>query len=186
MKASDIRKGTVVMHKGAPYRVKDFHHHTPGNLRAMVQTKMRNILTGAQTEVRFSSTEEIQEADVVTAPATYLYGDSSGYHFMNSQSYEEISLSPDLLGDSVQYLQDQMEVEVTIFNGETIGVNLPSTVVLTITETEPELRGATASNSPKPAKTNTGLTLSVPSFIKQGERIIVSTEDGKYVGRADK
>jgi elongation factor P len=185
MKASSIRRGTVIMYNGNPHRVMEFHHHTPGNLRAMVQTKLRNLISGTQTEVRFSSTEELEEADVHTGSATYLYSDSAGYHFMNSESYEEVSLSAEMLGDSIQYLQDQMEVEITTFNGESIGVNLPETVVLTITETEPELRGATASNSPKPAKTNTGLTLTVPAFIKIGEKVIVRTEDGKYVSRAD-
>lgn len=186
MKASDIRKGSIVMHKGVPHRIMDFRHHTPGNLRAMVQTKMRNILTGTQTEVRYSSTEEIEEADVHTTAASYLYSDANGYHFMNSDNYEEVSLSAESLGDYVYYLQDQMEVEITVWNGETIGVNLPATVTLTVTETEPEIKGATASNSPKGAKTNTGLTLSVPAFIKQGEKIIVSTEDGKYLSRAEK
>jgi len=184
MKANDIRRGTVIMYNGAPHRVIDFHHHTPGNLRAMVQTKLRNLLSGTQTEVRFSSTEEVEEADVHVAPATYLYNDGHMYHFMNSQTYEEVSLSEEQLGDGIYYLQDQMEVEVTTFNGQTIGINLPQTVVLTVTETEPELRGATASNSPKPAKTNTGLTLSVPSFIKPGEKIVVSTAEKKYISRA--
>ncbi len=186
MKANEIRKGVVIMHKGAPFRIMEFHHHTPGNLRAMVQVKMRNIITGTQTEFRFSSTEEVQEADVVTTSATYLYSDQAGYHFMNSQSYEEVSLSAEQLGDAIQYLMDQMEVELTIYNGEPVGVNLPSSVVLTVVETEPDLRGATASNSPKPAKTNTGLMVSVPSFIKQGEKILVSTQDGKYLSRAEK
>lgn len=185
MKANDIRRGSVIMHNGAPHRVIEFHHHTPGNLRAMVQTKMRNLFSGTQTEVRFSSTEEIEEADVHVSPATYLYKDGDMYHFMNSQSYEEVALPEEQLGDGIYYLQDQMEVEVTTFNGQTIGINLPQTVVLTVTETEPEMRGATASNSPKPAKTNTGLTLNVPPFIKVGEKIVVSTIEKKYLSRAD-
>ena len=142
-------------------------------------------MSGTQTEVRYSSTEEIQEADVHIAPATYLYSDGDMFHFMNDQTYEEVAISHDILGDGTYYLQEQMKVEVTFYNGQTIGVNLPQTVILTITETEPELRGATASNSPKPAKTNTGLTLTVPAFIKQGERVIVSTTEGKYLSRAD-
>lgn len=186
MKASDIRRGVVILHNNVPHRVMDFNHHTPGNLRAMVQTKLRNLLSGTQTEVRFSSTEQLTEADVHTSRATYLYEDQSGYHFMNAESYEEVTMNKDQLGDALFYLQDQMEVEITTFNGEPIGINLPQTVTLEVAETEPEMRGATASNSPKPAKTTTGLQLNVPPFIKIGERIIVNTEEGKYLSRAEK
>ena len=185
MKASDIRRGAIIMHNNQPYAVIDFRHHTPGNLRAMVQTKLRNLLSGSQTEVRFSSTEDVVEADVITSEATYLYSDIEGYHFMNSESYEQIRLNKEVLGDSIYYLQDEMKVEVTFYNGEPIGVKLPQTVTLTVVETEPEVRGGTASNSPKPAKTDTGLSLSVPQFIKEGDKILINTEEGKYLSRAD-
>lgn len=185
MKANRVRKGSVIMYNGAPHRVMEFHHHTPGNLRAMVQTKMRNLLSGSQAEVRFSSTEEVEEANVHTAPATYLYQDPAGYHFMYEDSYEQITLNAEVLADGIYYLQDQMKVDITTFDGEPIGVNLPSTVVLKIAETEPELRGATASNSPKPAKTDTGLSVTVPAFVKVGDKIVVNTEEGKYLSRAD-
>lgn len=173
------------MHNGQPHRVMDFRHHTPGNLRAMVQTKLRNLLSGNQTEVRYSSTENIEEADVHVFPATYLYSDATGYHFMNTDSYEEVNVSADALGDAVYYLQDEMKVDITTYEGTPIGVNLPSTVTLTIAETEPEVRGATASNSPKPAKTNTGLAITVPPFVKVGDRVVVNTVEGKYLSRAD-
>lgn len=185
MKANDIRKGIVVMHNNQPHRVMEFRHHTPGNLRAMVQTKLRNLLSGNQTEVRYSSTEEIEEADVVTFDASYLYADQNGYHFMNASNYEEVSLSAELIGEGKFYIQEQMEVTITTWNGQPLGVELPEKVTLTIVETPPEIRGATASNSPKPATTDTGLQLMVPPFIKNGEKIIVSTGDGKYVSRAD-
>jgi elongation factor P len=184
MKASDIRKGAVIMYNNVPHRVMDFHHHTPGNLRAMVQTKLRNLLSGNQTEVRFSSTEDLEEANVITAAATYLYSDATGYHFMFKESFEEVTLSEEMLGDGKYYLQDQMEVDITNYDESPIGVSLPQTVTLTIEETEPGIKGATASNSPKSAKTDTGLQLMVPTFIKQGEKILVSTNDGKYLGRA--
>lgn len=185
MKASNVRKGSVIMYNGQPHRIMDFRHHTPGNLRAMVQTKMRNLLSGNQTEVRFSSTEELEEANVNTAVATYLYSDLEGYHFMYTESYEEILLDADAMGDARYYVQDQMQVEITTFDGSPIGVNLPASVVLTVVETQPEVRGATASNSPKPATTDTGLTLSVPPFVKIGDRIVVNTSEGKYLSRAD-
>jgi elongation factor P len=185
MKANEIRKGVVVMYNKQPHRVMDFHHHTPGNLRAMVQTKLRNLLSGNQTEVRFSSTEEIEEADVMTFTATYLYQDAEGYHFMNSDNYEEITLDKDTVADGAYYIQDQMQVNVTTWDGRPIGLDLPESVVLIVAECDPEIRGATASNSPKPAKTDTGLALNVPPFIKQGERIKVRTSDGQYIGRAE-
>ncbi len=185
MKANDIRKGSVIMHNDTPFRVMDFTHVTPGKGQAVVQTKLRNLLTGTQTEVRFGSTESVEEANVFTFKATFLYQDVNGAHFMNSSSYEQFTLSEELLGDGKYYLQEEMEVEVTTFEEQPIGVKLPQTVTLTITETEPELKGATASNSPKPATTDTGLTLNVPPFVKQGERIIVKTDTGEYVSRAD-
>lgn len=173
------------MFNGAPHRVMDFHHHTPGNLRAMVQLKLRNLLSGTQTETKVASTEDLEEADVITSRATFLYSDADGYHFMNSESYEQFSLSTEAVGESVYYLQDQMDVDLTLFNGEPIGLNLPQTVILTVADTEPEMKGATASNSPKPAKTDTGLALSVPPFVKIGDRIVVNTENGTYLKRAE-
>jgi elongation factor P len=184
MKANAIRKGVVIMYNGAPHRVMDFHHHTPGNLRAMVQTKLRNLLSGTQTENRFSSTEEVQEADVSTSKATYLYKDGDDYHFMTTEDYDQFTITSEILGDALYYLQDQMAVDVTFYEGNPIGVQLPGSVILTIVETEPELRAATASNSPKPAKTDTGLSLSVPSFIKEGDKIVVGTTEGNYIERA--
>lgn len=186
MKANDIRRGIILMYNKSPHKVMDFHHHTPGNLRAMVQTKLRNLLSGNQTEVRFSSTEEIEIADVFSFDATYLYSDTDGSaNFMNGQTYEEVKLGEKLLGDAKYYLQEQMQVMITSYNGAPIGIELPESVVLTIAETAPELRGATASNSPKPATTDTGLQLTVPPFVKQGERILVNTRDGTYISRSE-
>ena len=185
MKAKDLRKGNVILYNGSPYRVMDFHHHTPGNLRAMVQTKLRNILNGNQTEVRFSSTEDIPSAEVYQSRTTYLYSDVNGYHFMNQETFDQITLSTELLGDSIYYLKEEMAIDISTYNGTPIGIELPKTAVLTVVETEPELRGATASGSSKPAKTETGLNVSVPPFIKIGDKITVDTSDGHYISRAD-
>lgn len=184
MKATGIRKGTILMHNGTPFRVMDFQHVTPGKGQAVVQTKLRNLLNGNQTEVRFGSNESIDLADVFSFKATYLYSDGDAFHFMNTSSYEQLALNSDVLGESVVFLKEEMEVEITVFEDNPIGIKLPQTVTLTIAETEPELKGATASNSPKPATTESGHTLSVPPFVKQGEEIIVNTETGEYVGRA--
>lgn len=185
MKAKDIRKGKIVIYKGAPHSVMDFQHRTPGNLRAFVQAKLRNILNGVQTETRFSSTEDLEEADVYSFKATYLYHDASGYHFMNTENYEEVVISDELVGDGAYYLMDGMEVGVNTYNEQPIAVDFPKTVVLTVADTQPELRGATASNSPKPATTNTGLTISVPTFVKVGDKVIVDTVEGVYLSRSD-
>lgn len=185
MKAKDVRKGTVIVYNGAPYRVMEFHHHTPGNLRAMVQTKLRNLLNGTQTEVRFSSTEDIPEANCYSFAATYLYRDTSGYHFMSLESYDQIAVPDEVIGDAAYYLKEEMEVRISNYNEAPITVELPKTAILTIADTEPEIRGATASGSLKPAKTDTGLSVSVPSFIKVGDRVVVDTDDGRYLSRAD-
>ncbi|MCB0331328.1 MAG: elongation factor P [Bdellovibrionales bacterium] len=185
MKANDVRKGTVLLHNGAPHRVMDFTHVTPGKGQAVVQTKLRNLMTGSQTEVRYGSTEAVSVAEVYAFKATYLYADGDLYHFMNNQDYEQITLTGELLGNDVHFLQEQMEVEITTFEELPLGIKLPQTVILTVVETEPEMKGATASNSPKPATTDTGHTLSVPAFVKQGDRLIVNTETGEYLSRAD-
>ena len=173
------------MHNNAPYRVMEFHHHTPGNLRAMVQTKLRNVLNGSQTEVRYSSTEDLEGADLFTFNASFLYSDSEGYHFMNLETYDQLALSKEVVGDGIYYLREEMQVEISTFNEAPIAVKLPKSTILTIAETEPEFKGATASNSPKPAKTDTGLQLSVPPFVKVGDKVVVDTEEGRYTSRAD-
>ncbi len=185
MIASDIRRGAIILHNNAPHRVLDFNHLTPGNLKAWVQLKMRNLVTGNQCELKVGSGVKLEEADARTIEATYLYSDNDGYHFMLSESYEEITMTKAGVGEDIYYLQEQMKVDVTMWEGQALSLSLPSTVVLTIADTSPEIRGATASNSPKPAVTDTGLQLSVPPFIAQGERIIVRTEDGAYVSRAE-
>jgi elongation factor P len=183
MKAKDIRKGTVILFKGTLFRVIDFHHHTPGNLRAMVQAKLRNVLNGNQMEHRFSSTEDIETADVFQTPASFLYADANGYHFMNTENYEEVTITEEMMGESKYYLQEGMQINVAFYEENPIGIDLPQTVTLTIVETEPGLKGATASNSPKPAKTDTGLQVSVPPFVNVGDKIIVNTETGEYLSR---
>lgn len=185
MRAKDVRKGNVVIYKNAPHKVTDFAHRTPGNLRAFVQVKLRNLISGMQSETRFSSDEDLQLADMFTYKASYLYSDDTGYHFMNVESYEQIALNEDLLGESKFYLTEGIVVEISTFEDRPIGVVLPKTVELLVEDTSPELRGATASNSPKPAKTNTGLSVSVPPFVKIGDKIVVDTEDGSYLSRVD-
>ncbi len=184
IQATQIRKGMTIIHNGEPHKVLDFHHHTPGNLRAMVQTKLRNLKTGTSTEHRFRSTDTVERAILEEHEMTYLYTDGSAYHFMNTETYEQIALSAEDLGDMVGYLLPETVIKVEYFEGVPIGIELPPVVELTVVETEPELKGATVSNVNKPAKLETGITIQVPPFIKEGDRIRVDTTEGRYIERA--
>lgn len=172
------------MYNNAPYRVLDFQHRTPGNLRAFVQAKLRNIRNGSSTEVRFSSTENIERAALEDHEMEYLYSDGDMYHFMNTETYDQIGLDNETLGDAMDYLVAGTKIKIQMFEGAPIGVELPPSVELTVVETPPELKGATASNSPKPAKLETGVTVQVPPFIKEGDRIRVDPSKGVYLERA--
>ncbi|RJP19038.1 MAG: elongation factor P [Candidatus Omnitrophota bacterium] len=184
MKGNDLRKGRVIMYKGAPHQVMDYQHRTPGNLRAFVQTTLRNVLTGSQCEARFSSTEELDVADMYTFKGTFLYADGFGYHFMNSQNYEEVMVTDAVIGDKKYFLLDGMEVELSTFEGTPISVSLPKTAVVTIADAPPEFKGATATNAPKPAVTESGWKLSIPNFVNIGDKVVVDTDTGEYLNRA--
>jgi len=184
MQANDIRRGMVIMYNDAPHRVLDFQHRTPGNLRAFVQCKLRNLMTGSSTETRFSSTENIERAALEDHEMEYLYSDSDMYHFMNTETYEQVALDNETLGDAVNYLVANTKIKIQFFEGAPIGIDLPPAIELTVIETEPELKGATASNSPKPATLETGVIVQVPPFIKEGDRIRVDPSSGSYLERA--
>lgn len=184
MQATSIRNGMVLLFNGDLCRVLDFRHHTPGNLRAMVQTKMRNLRTGNQFEHRFRSNDSIEQAFIDTQEMEYLYSDGESYHFMNTQTFEQIGLSDEDLGDAARWLRDGMNVQVQMYEGKPIGVDLPKTVVCRIAETEPTLKGATASASPKPATLENGAVIQVPAFLESGTEIVVDPADLRYIERA--
>jgi elongation factor P len=171
------------MYNNAPHRVLDFQHRTPGNLRAFVQAKLRNVKTGSSTEVRFSSTENIERAMLEEHEMEYLYSDGDMHHFMNTETYDQIALDAETLGDAMDYLTVGAKIQIEFFESAPIGLELPPSVELTVVETTPELKGATASNSPKPAKLETGVTVQVPPFIKEGDRIRVDPSKGTYLDR---
>jgi len=181
--ANDIRKGMVIVHEGAPVRVMDFHHHTPGNLRAMVQARLRNLLTGNSFEFRFRSSDTLEKVTLEQHKMDYMYSDGSHHHFMNSETFEQVALTEDELGDAAQWLIPNVTIEVEFYDGTPIGVALPATMELTVTRTDPPLKGATASNSNKPATLENGVTLSVPPFIVEGERIKVNPSEARYMER---
>jgi elongation factor P len=159
-------------------------HRTPGNLRGFVQAKMRNLRSGSMIEHRFSSEDKVERISLDEQEMEYLYDDGEDFHFMNTETFEQMHLNKDLLGDGVNYLISNMKVAVEFYEGKPISVELPPSVELTVVETEPGLKGATVSNVTKPAKLETGLIVQVPPFINQGERIRVSTSEGSYLERA--
>ena len=184
MQANDIRRGMIIIYNGAPHRVLDFQHRTPGNLRAFVQAKLRSLKNGSSTEVRFSSTENIERAALEDHEMEYLYSDAELHHFMNTETYDQIALDAEALGSATDYLVPGTKIQVEFFEGQPIGVELPPAIELTVVETQPEMKGATASNSPKPARLETGVTVQVPPFIKEGDRIRVDPAKGVYLERA--
>jgi elongation factor P len=184
IQATQIRKGMVIMHNGAPHKIVDFHHHTPGNLRAMVQTKMRNLKSGSTTEHRFRSTDDVDRVILDDHEMTYLYNDGATYYFMNTETYEQIELRAEDLGEMAGYLLPETVIQAQFFEGSPIGIDIPAVVELTVVETEPEIKGATVSNVGKQAKLDTGITIQVPAFIKEGEKIRVDTTEGRYIERA--
>ncbi|ETW95829.1 MAG: elongation factor P [Candidatus Entotheonella factor] len=184
MQATNIRKGQIIEVGGEPCRVMEFRHVTPGKGNAVVQTRLRNLRSGSSFDQRFRSTENVERVVLETQEFEYLYQDGSDYVFMNTESYEQVNLSDELLGDGVQYLLSNIKVGVEFYHGEPMGVNLPGKVNLRVMETEPSLKGATAASQNKPATLETGLIVQVPPFIEVGELITVDTSDGKYIERA--
>ena len=182
--ATQLRPGMVIKHNNDLHAVFSVEHRTPGNLRAFIQAKLRNLRTGAMFEHRFRSADAIDKVVVDEVKMEYLYNDGDSYYFMNTENYEQTYLGRDVLGDAVDYLIPNLQIDVEFFDGKAVGVELPQTVDLTVVETEPGLKSATASSVTKPAKTETGLIVQVPPFINEGEKIRVDTSEGAYLSRA--
>jgi len=182
--ATQMRPGMVIKFNNELFSVFSVFHRTPGNLRGFVQAKMRNLRTGNMIEHRFSSEDRVEKAALEEHQMEYLYDDGEYYYFMNTENFEQMHLTKDILGDAVQYLVPQLTVSVEFYEGKPISVELPATVDLTVVETEPGLKGASVSNVTKPAKLETGLVVQVPPFINEGEKIRVNTAEGTYQERA--
>lgn len=181
--ATQIKVGMVIVHDGKPCRVSTVLHVTPGNWRGMVHAKMVNIITGSQVEHRFRSEDKVERADLEHHPLQYLYRSGEEFTFMNTENYEMLNVTTEHLGDAVNYLTDGMMVEMSYYEGRPVAVDLPMFVELEIVETDPVLRGATISSSPKQAKLNTGLTVKVPQHMSIGDRVKIDTRDGSFVER---
>lgn len=184
MQANDLRRGMVVLFNGDLCKVLEFHHHTPGNLRAMVQAKLRNLRTGNQFEHRFRSQDEVEQAFINQHEMEYLYSDGHAHHFMNTENYEQVEISDDDLGDSAYWLAAGLKLQVQFYEGKPLGIELPKTVRAKIAETQPMVKSATASASYKPAKLENGVTVLVPPFVSEGEEIIVDPSENRYIERA--
>ena len=184
MSATQLRPGNVIKHDGDLFSVFSVVHRTPGNLRAFVQAKLRNLRTGSMIEHRFRSEDRVEQAILDETEMQFLYRDGDAFHFMNTETYYQIQLQANVLGDSASYLLPEGIIKVEFYEGKPVGIELPATVDLTVVETEPGLKSATASNVTKPAKLETGLIVQVPPFINEGEKIRVDTTEGKYLERA--
>ena len=181
--ATQMRPGMIIKHNNDLHSVFSVEHRTPGNLRAFIQAKLRNLRTGAMYEHRFRSADAIEKVVVDETVMEYLYNDGDDYYFMNTESFEQVSIAKDVLGDTVDYLIPNLQLKVEFYEGRPIGIELPAAVDLEVVETEPGLKSATASSVMKPAKLETGLVVQVPPFINQGERIRVDTAEGAYLER---
>ncbi|MBR4163223.1 MAG: elongation factor P [Solobacterium sp.] len=183
IEAGDFKTGLTVIVDGDPWVVLDFQHVKPGKGAAILKTKMKNLKTGSTQERNFNASTKFEAAMIEKKMVTYSYEADNTYYFMDMQTYETYELGADQIGFNKYFMVDGLEVNLMIYEGMVLNVSLPATVELTVAETTPAIKGAPSTQS-KDATTDTGLTLRVPQFIEQGEKILVSTDDGKYSSRA--
>lgn len=179
-----MRKGTLVKIGNDLFRVLELQHVTPGNLRGFVRVKFRNIRSGTLSDQKLRSEDFVERATLDEREMQYMYNDGDSYYFMDTSSYEQIHISGEALGDSVNYLIPEMLISVELYGTEPVGIELPQTVDLTVQDTPPAIKGATANAQLKPATLETGLVVQVPPFINVGDKIRVNTESGEYQARA--
>ena len=182
--ATQIRRGMVLVFEGDPCRVLEFRHHTPGNLRAMVQAKLKNLRTGSSFEHRFRAADTIERASMETHELEFMYKGGDTYHFMNTENFDQLEMDDEMLGDNAQWMQSGMKIIAEYYDGRPIGIDLPQFLVLEIVDTAPVMRSATKTASTKPATLDNGVTVNVPEFIATGERIRVNPSTGEYMDRA--
>ena len=181
--ATQMRPGMIIKYKDDLHLVFSVEHRTPGNLRAFIQAKLRNVRTGSMFTERFRSPDPVDRVYVDEVKMEFLYNDGDDYYFMD-ESFEQTMLKRETLGDAVDYLTPNLSINVSFHDGKAVGIELPTVVEMTVMETEPGIKSATASSVTKPAKTETGLVVQVPPFINEGEKIRVDTSEGAYMSRA--
>lgn len=181
---NDLKNGITIEYEGNIYVVMNTEHVKPGKGAAIVKAKLKNLRSGAIFEQTFNAGVKVATARIEKQLMQYLYTMSDVYYFMNMESYEQLELSKETVGEGAKFLKENLEVYITMFEGEVLGIDLPDKVELVVTHTEPAVKGNTTNNALKDAEVETGMNVRVPLFIEEGETIIVSTSDGKYVSRA--
>jgi elongation factor P len=186
IQATQLKKGMCIKHENDLYRVVEAQHKTPGNLRGMVQAKIRNLKTGSISDHRFRSVDVVERAILDETEMEFLYQDGDMYHFMNNETFEQLGLSDEVLGTAVDYLIPNLKLAIEFYESRPVGIELPLTVQMKVMETEPAIKGASVSNVGKPAKMETGLVVQVPPFINEGDVIRIDTATGSYVERVNR
>lgn len=181
---NDLKTGLTIETDGSIWRVVDFQHVKPGKGAAFVRSKLRNLRSGAIQEKTFRAGEKVGKAQIDNRKMQYLYADGSSHVFMDNNTYDQVELQADQLEHELQFLQENMNVTIIMYEGETLGVQLPKTVELKVTESEPGIKGDTATGATKEATLETGLTIQVPLFVNQGDVLVINTDEGAYVSRA--
>ena len=181
---NDLKVGMTIMYENNIYSVMDTQHVKPGKGAAFVQAKLKNLRSGAIIENRFNSSDKVEPARIERKPMQYLYQMNDIYYFMDMNTYEQVEINKSQIGDDVDLLKENLEVDIIFFEGEMLGMNLPDKIELKVTHTEPAVKGNTTSSAMKDATLETGKVIKVPLFIEQDETILVSSKDGKYVSRA--
>jgi elongation factor P len=174
----------VIVFEGEPCRVIEFRHHTPGNLRAMVQAKLKNLRSGSSFEHRFRAADSIDPASMETHDLEFLYQGGDTYHFMNVENYDQLEMDEEALGDNAQWMQPGMKIQAEYYDGRPVGIKLPNSLVLEVVDTAPVMKTATKTASTKPAKLENGVTINVPEFVGTGDKVKVNPATGEYQERA--
>ncbi len=184
MKATDLRPGLGCKIDGKLWVITNFEHRTPGNLRAFIQIKIKDVVAGKTIERRLSSNDDIEVVDLDRREMEYLYSDNTGATFMDKETYDQVQIHPDVLGDALLFLRPNASTTILFHDANPVTLDLPASVELTVKECPPEVKGATVTNQTKDAIMETGLMIRVPAFIKQGETLKIATEDRSYQSRA--
>lgn len=184
MKASELKKGMIIKDGGEFFIVIDMEHRTPGNLRAIYQATLKNILVPKIVNKRYSPSDTVEKADLESKKVQYLYRDHTGFHFMDMTTYESLTVSDETVGDGKNYMKENQEIELLYYEHHPISIELPTSVALKVVESAPGAKGDTSGKAMKPAILETGLTVNVPLFIEEGELVLVDTRTGNYLGRA--
>lgn len=181
---NDFKTGMTIKVEGNIYTIIEFQHVKPGKGAAFVRTKLKNLRTGSTIEYTFNSSTKCETARIERKPMQYLYSTGDEYTFMNMQDYSQVEINASTIGDDVKYLKENLELDITFYEGEILGLSFPDKIEMEVTATEPAVKGNTSQSAMKDATLETGYSIRVPLFIEQGEKVIISTKDGKYVSRA--